>query len=112
MKSYNIPHSPHMTRFLEKLKYQVSGLNPIQHGLFWGCSRIGGPTSPSPHPKICHTYPTMVKLGTDIPYLEMIQKIYESRVRFLSSADISIFSPEISKFCYVGKYRYRFHFDS
>ena len=30
----------------------------------------------------------------------------------LSSADISIFSLEISKFCYIKKYRYRFHFDT
>ena len=29
----------------------------------------------------------------------------------LSSADISIFLPEISKFCYIKKYRYRFHLD-
>ena len=28
------------------------------------------------------------------------------------SADISIFSREISKFCYIKKYRYRLHFDS
>ena len=28
----------------------------------------------------------------------------------LSSADISIFSSEISKFCYIRKYRYRLHF--
>ena len=28
----------------------------------------------------------------------------------LISADISIFSPEISKFCYIKKYRYRLHF--
>ena len=28
----------------------------------------------------------------------------------LSSADISIFSTEISKFCYIKKYRYRLHF--
>ena len=28
----------------------------------------------------------------------------------LASADISIFSPEISKFCYIKKYRYRLHF--
>ena len=27
----------------------------------------------------------------------------------LTSADISIFSPEISKFCYIKKYRYRLH---
>ena len=32
-----------------------------------------------PLPKICHTDPTMVKLGTVIPYLKKIQKIYESR---------------------------------
>ena len=30
----------------------------------------------------------------------------------LSSADISIFSPEISKFCYIKKYRYGSHFDT
>ena len=30
----------------------------------------------------------------------------------LSSADISIFSPEISKFCYTKKCWYRFHFDT
>ena len=32
-----------------------------------------------PLPKICHTYPTMLKFGTVIPYLKKIQKIYESR---------------------------------
>ena len=33
----------------------------------------------TPHlPKIYHTYPTMMKLGTVIPYLRKIQKIYES----------------------------------
>ena len=33
------------------------------------------------HPlhKICHTHPAMMKLGTVIPYLKMLQKIYESR---------------------------------
>ena len=30
-------------------------------------------------PKVCHTYPTTMKLGTVIPYLKKIQKIYESR---------------------------------
>ena len=33
----------------------------------------------APLPKICHTYPTMMKLVTVIPYLKEIQKIYESR---------------------------------
>ena len=30
----------------------------------------------------------------------------------LSSADISILSPEISQFCNIKKYRYRLHFDA
>ena len=30
----------------------------------------------------------------------------------LISADISNFSPEISKFCYIKKYMYRLHFDT
>ena len=29
-------------------------------------------------PKVCHTYPTMIKLDTAIPYLKKIQKMYES----------------------------------
>ena len=28
-------------------------------------------------PKTCHTYPTMMKLGTVIPYLKKIQKKFE-----------------------------------
>ena len=54
------------------LKSSLSGkfqrFNPIQDGVFWGCSRMRGAKSgpPSPHPfsKICHTYPTMMKLGS------------------------------------------------
>ena len=38
-----------------------------------------GAKMPHPLPKICHTYPTMVKFGTVVPYLKKIQKIYESR---------------------------------
>ena len=30
----------------------------------------------------------------------------------LSSVDISIFSPEIRKFCYIKKYRHRLHIDT
>ena len=35
-----------------------------------------------------------------------------SLTRPLSSADVSIFSPEISKFWCIKKYRYTFHFDT
>ena len=53
-------------------------INPIQDGLFRGYSRMGE-AKKVPLPKICHTYPTMMKLGTVIPYPKKIQKIYESR---------------------------------
>ena len=54
--------------------------NPIQEGLFRGCSRMGGGEPKWPHlPKICHTYPTMMKPDTVIPYPKKIQKLYESR---------------------------------
>ena len=33
----------------------------------------------APLPKICRTYPTMMKLDIVIPYIKKIQKIYESR---------------------------------
>ena len=39
----------------------------------------------TPLPKICHTHPTMMKLGTVIPYLKKIPKIYESRESPLDS---------------------------
>ena len=52
-----------------------------------------------PIPKICHTYSTKIKLGT------------ESRDEtLLHSTDISIVLSEISKLCYIRKYRHRFHF--
>ena len=54
-------------------------LNPIQDGLFRDCSRMRGEGGKkAPLPKICHTYPTITKLGKIIPYLKRIQKIYES----------------------------------
>ena len=63
-------------------------------------------------PKICHTYPTMIKLGTVIHYIKKFQTYINHLTHPLSSADISIFLPETSKFCYVKKYIYRFHLDT
>ena len=60
----------------------------------------------APRPKVCHTYPTMIILGTVIPYLKKIQKLRDTP----SSTDIRIFSPKINKFCYIKKHRYRLHF--
>ena len=41
--------------------------HPIQDGLFRGCSQmrgVGGGAAKGPLPKICHTYRTMMKLGS------------------------------------------------
>ena len=76
--------------------------NPIQDGPFRGCSRMGwggvGGAKSSPLPKICHIYPTMMKLGAVIPYLMKIQKIYESRDTPLNSAEICDFHPKSANF--------------
>ena len=47
------------------------------HGCGLGGGEGGGKKAPLP--KIIHTYSTMMKLGTVIPYLKKIQKLYESR---------------------------------
>ena len=73
---------------------------------------VGGKKGPPPLSKSCHTYPTMMKLGTVIPYPKKIQKYINHVTHLLSSADISIFSPEISKYWYIKKYRYRLYFDT
>ena len=52
-------------------------------------------------PKTCSAYPAMMKRGTFIPYLIRIQKKHTSLTRPLISADISIFSPEMSNFSYI-----------
>ena len=46
---------------------------------FFGTADGWGGKKPPPLPKICYTYPTMMKLGTVIPYLKKFQKLYESR---------------------------------
>ena len=47
-------------------------------GIFGAAHGWGGWGQNLPLPKLCHRYPTMMKLGTVIPYLSKIQKIYES----------------------------------
>ena len=67
------------------------------HG--WGEEHKG------PFPKMFETNPIMIKLGTVIPWLKNIQKPYKYVTRNFSSANISIFSPEISNFSYIRKER-------
>ena len=57
-----------------------SPLTVFRMGLFRAAHGWGVIKMPSPHlPKICHTYPTMIKLGIVITYLRKTPKIYESR---------------------------------
>ena len=69
--------------FMDHLVWSWLFINQIRNWLFWGSSRIGGGggggKKPSPIPKICHSYPTLMKLGTVITYPKKIQKTYESR---------------------------------
>ena len=37
----------------------------------------GGGCKKASLPKICHTHPAIMRLGTVIPYLKKIRKIYE-----------------------------------
>ena len=50
---------------------------------FFGAAHGWEEGKKDPLTKICHTYPTMMKLGTVVPYPKKIQKIYESRETFL-----------------------------
>ena len=68
---------------LLQLTREDIAFNHIQDGPFQGSSHMGvggwGGGKKVSLPKIYHTYPTMMKLGTLIPYLKKIQKIYKSR---------------------------------
>ena len=78
-------------------------------GLFGAANGLGGGGGLKRPllPKIYHTYPTVMKVGTVIHYT-LLKLNHVSHL--LSFADVSIFSPEINKFCYIKKYRYRLHF--
>ena len=61
--------------------------------------------------KICHTYPTMMKLGKVILTLRRSKKYVNHIKHLLSSAVISISSPEICNFRYTKEYKHRLHFN-
>ena len=79
---------------------------------FFGAAHGWGEAKRPPLPKICLTYPAMMKLGTVTPYPKKIQKIYESRDTPLEFSRHQHFSPEISRFCDIKKYSYRLYFDT
>ena len=65
--------------------------------------------APSHLPKISHTsYNDETWHSCTLPK-EYLKKHINHFAQRLSSADISIFPPEIKNFCYIKKYRYRLH---
>ena len=67
-------------------------------GLFGAAHGSGGGGKKASLPKICRTYLAIIKLGTVISYLKKIKKYLNHVTHPLCSAEISVFSPEISKF--------------
>ena len=98
--------------FVANTKENIKGLtalnkpqniNPIQDGPFQGCSQMGRKGS------VTHNLQWW-NLAV-IPYLKKTQKYINHVIHSLSSADISIFSLEMSNFCYIKK-RYRLRFNT
>ena len=88
----------------KRLFFNTAFLNPVLDGPFLsgaahgeGGGRRG--CQKSSLPKICHTYPTATKLGTAILVQSRSKKYMNHMTHPLSSADISISSLQISKFC-------------
>ena len=92
-----------LARLKEPAHFQLRSCNKegiltlFRVGIFGAAHGCGGEKK-APHNKIYHTYPTMMKLGTVIPCLKKIQKIYKSC--------------EISNFCCIKKYTYRLHLNT
>ena len=89
-------------------------LNPIQDGLFWGFSRMGGRGRAKrlPLPEICHTCPAIMKLVTVIPFLKKIEKMYESRdTLFKFCWHLHFFHQKSANFA-ISSNRYRLHIDT
>ena len=63
---------------LQQIWWITSNLTLFRMG-FSGAAHGWGEGKKASFPKICHTYPAMMKLGTVIPYPRKIQKIFESR---------------------------------
>ena len=76
--------------YIVRTKILCKKLNfkPIQDGPFRGCTRMEGPKKTS-LPKICHAYPTIMKLGTGIPYLKKIQK-YNISIRLQGASRVTV----------------------
>ena len=102
--------NPKDLNIYNRLFFNIAFLNPIQQP-FQGCSWMRESQKAPPSLKSA----THILQQWNLAQLYLTQrrsKKYMNQVTHpLNSADISIFSLEISKFCHIKKYRYRLHFD-
>ena len=82
-------------------------VSTVQDGLLGGSHGWGGQT---PLSKICHISYNDETWHSYTLRKKRSKKCVNHVTHLLSSTDISNFSPEISKFCYIKKYMYRLHF--
>ena len=79
--------------------------------IFGAAQGWAGEAKRSPLPKICHTYPTMMRPGTVVLNVKKIKKYMSYVTHHLSSAVVSFFPLQLVT-CYIKKYRYRLHFNT
>ena len=73
----NLMHFLKKTLISTETKYRLKNKNKhltYSGWAFQGCSWMGGGAKEATLPKICDTYPIMMKTCTVIPYLEEIRK--------------------------------------
>ena len=79
--------------------FPFQSFSAIQNEPCWGCSLIE--LQKAPFPKIFHTYRTIMKLFTVVPYLKKIQNYMDGVTYSMNSAEISIFEPKKTNFFYM-----------
>ena len=105
-----------ISRYVERWK-----ISPIHDVPFWGCSQIGRGGRRGAGGGRQKGFPSLKSVTYNLQWWNLAylyfsyrtSKKYVNHVAHpLNSADISIFLPGISKFCYIKKYRYRLYFDT
>ena len=99
--------------FKNRSRIKKDDFNPVQDGLLRGCSLMEGGRAKRPPSLKPVTHILQWWNFAQLYLTQRRSKKYMNHVTHpLSSADISIFSPKISKFCYIKKYRFRLDFDT
>ena len=104
-------YAPVLSNVQCNLKVKVT-LNPIQDVHFWAAHGWGGGAKRSPSLKyLTHILQwwNLAQLHLTIEDPKKIWITWHTPWLLLTSV---FFSPEISKFCYIKKYRYRLHFST